>query len=103
PVYYPQSKTDGSIDYLGGLMANPFIMERLADAAGALMTAGAGALQRMQAMTPQQRPALGVGAPQAHAQVVQPQVQQVPAQPAPQPQAQPAPLQRPQSSGWPDA
>jgi hypothetical protein len=36
-VYFPKKKTDGSIDYMGVLAANPFLMEKLADSASGLI------------------------------------------------------------------
>lgn len=102
PVYYPRTKSDGSIDYLGAAFANPFLLEKVAEGVGALATQAAAAIQRVsQQAAPRPPPQLqqpaGMGAPAQVAQVVE---QPPPASAPPQPQqSMPAvPVE-----GWPAA
>jgi hypothetical protein len=111
PVIYAQ-KPDGSIDYLGAAFNNPFILEKVAEGANALMMSGAETIKRI-GSTPT---AAGVGGPPRQMQMkaapmqmpmpvpVPPQAPpppQVPAAPAPAPVASVPPVPPPPNkSGW---
>lgn len=96
-VFFPKKKTDGSIDYMGVLAANPFLMEKLADSASGLIgsvgdlvknlgrAAIPGAAEVVNNI-PRGAVQAGMGQPQA---------------PPPQPSPPPAPTMTPHANGVP--